>query len=100
MKITLKSVVLVFLILFYVVLIFAGVYKESFDMNPMSYSSSSPTGVSPPSCNGITPSWPLGSLGTLSTITPQVSIPTSSPSPSIPRVSTSSPSSSPSPKTS
>ena len=138
MKITLKSVVLTFLILFYVVLIFAGVFtpfriedaqsnrsnpfnsapfppppsgdsggilnenwcKESFDMNPMSYSSSSPTGVSPPSCNGITPSWPLGSLGTLSTITPQVSIPTSSPSPSIPRVSTSSPSSSPSPKTS
>ncbi len=69
MKITLKIGVLVLLILFFVFLI-TNRFTEGLDMNPMSYSSSSPMGVSPQSCAGITPSWPLNSLGTVTTINP------------------------------
>ena len=90
MTIALKTIVLILLIIFYVVLIINDKwFTEGFDMDPMSYSSSSPMGVNPPSCAGITPSWPLGSLGTLTTISP-TAVSTSSPSPTA--VSTSSPS--------
>jgi len=81
MKITLKVGVLAVLILFFLAFIING-FTEGFDMDPMSYSSSSPMGVSPPSCAGITPSWPLNSLGTVTTINPpSATSPTSSPTP-------------------
>ena len=108
MKITLKVGVLVLLILFFLAFIINDKwFTEGFDMDPMAYSSSSPMGVSPPSCAGITPSWPLNSLGTVTTINPPSAtslIPTTSPSPTtsaVPITSTTtmshSPTSSPSP---
>jgi len=83
MKITLKVGVLAVLILFFLAFIINDKWgTEGFDMDPMSYSSSSPMGVSPPSCAGITPSWPLNSLGTVTTINPpSATSPTTSPTP-------------------